>query len=252
MNPPRIYTCSPSWTPLPPPSPYHPSGSSQCTSPEHAVSCMWPPLFDPTGCISPDSSVHGISQTRILEWVATSFSRGSSGPRDWTQVSCIAGRLFIHWATWKALIWQNMGLITCRYSPSCTWRNKLEGSVIISKEERSPSPWMSSAFSSRHPAREASRFFPGQQGCWPCAWGPVPALLLGAFPAQGCSLLPSCELTTQNTILTCHISVKPKHTVSHPVLQSRAAALGTMPLQSAVLCIHNKDLGAEMLPAVQW
>jgi len=33
MNPPRVYTCSLSWTPFPPPSPYHPSGSSQCTSP---------------------------------------------------------------------------------------------------------------------------------------------------------------------------------------------------------------------------
>ena len=33
MNPPWVYTCSPSWTPLPPPSPYHPSGSSQCTTP---------------------------------------------------------------------------------------------------------------------------------------------------------------------------------------------------------------------------
>ena len=37
MNPPRVYTCSQSWTPLPPPSPYHPSGSSQCTSPQHPV-----------------------------------------------------------------------------------------------------------------------------------------------------------------------------------------------------------------------
>ena len=40
MNPPRVYTCSPSWTPLPPPSLYHPSGSSQCTSPKHPVSCI--------------------------------------------------------------------------------------------------------------------------------------------------------------------------------------------------------------------
>ena len=39
MNPPWVYMCSPSWTPLPPPSLYHPSGSSQCTSPEHPVSC---------------------------------------------------------------------------------------------------------------------------------------------------------------------------------------------------------------------
>ena len=36
-NPPRVYTCSPSCTPFPPPSPYHPSGSSQCTSPKHPV-----------------------------------------------------------------------------------------------------------------------------------------------------------------------------------------------------------------------
>ena len=40
MNPPWVYTCSPSWTPLPPPFPYHPSGSSQCTSPKHPVSCV--------------------------------------------------------------------------------------------------------------------------------------------------------------------------------------------------------------------
>jgi len=39
MNPPQVYMCSPSWTLLPPPSPYHPSGSSQCTSPKHPVSC---------------------------------------------------------------------------------------------------------------------------------------------------------------------------------------------------------------------
>ena len=44
MNPPRVYTCSPSWTPLPPPSLYHPSGSSQCTSPKLPVSCIEPGL----------------------------------------------------------------------------------------------------------------------------------------------------------------------------------------------------------------
>ena len=44
MNPPQVYTCFPSWTPLPPPSPYHPSGSSQCTSPEHHVSYIKPGL----------------------------------------------------------------------------------------------------------------------------------------------------------------------------------------------------------------
>ena len=44
MNPPWVYTCSPSWNLLPPPSPYHRSGSSQCTSPEHPVSCIEPGL----------------------------------------------------------------------------------------------------------------------------------------------------------------------------------------------------------------
>ena len=42
MNPPQVYMCSPSWTLLPPPSPFHPSGLSQCTSPQHPVSCIEP------------------------------------------------------------------------------------------------------------------------------------------------------------------------------------------------------------------
>ena len=46
-------------------------------------------LFDPVDSSSPDSYVHGILQARILEWVATSFSRGSSWPRDWTCISCV-------------------------------------------------------------------------------------------------------------------------------------------------------------------
>ena len=45
MNAPWVYMCSPSWTPLPPPSPSRPSGSSQCTSPEHPVSCIKPGLM---------------------------------------------------------------------------------------------------------------------------------------------------------------------------------------------------------------
>ena len=44
MNPPQVYMCSPSWNLLPPPSPYHPSGSSQCTSTKHPVSCIEPGL----------------------------------------------------------------------------------------------------------------------------------------------------------------------------------------------------------------
>ena len=51
-------------------------------------------LCNPVDCSPPGSSVHGIFQARILEWVAISSSRGSSQPRDQTWVSCIAGRFF--------------------------------------------------------------------------------------------------------------------------------------------------------------
>ena len=58
-----------------------------------------PTLCDPTDCSLPGSSVHGISQARVLEWAAISFSRGSSQPRNQTWVSCTAGRFLTNWAT---------------------------------------------------------------------------------------------------------------------------------------------------------
>ena len=51
-------------------------------------------LFDLIDCSPSGSSVHGIFQARILEWVAISLSKGSSRPRDWTQVSCNTDRFF--------------------------------------------------------------------------------------------------------------------------------------------------------------
>ena len=59
---------------------------------EVAQSC--PTLCTPMDCSLPGFSVHGIFQAIVLEFVAISFSRGSSRPRDWTQVSCIVGRCF--------------------------------------------------------------------------------------------------------------------------------------------------------------
>ena len=56
------------------------------------VAQLHPTLCDPMDCSLPSSSVHGILQARILEWVAIPFSRGSSQARDQTWVSCIAGR----------------------------------------------------------------------------------------------------------------------------------------------------------------
>jgi len=61
-----------------------------------------PTLCHPMDCSLPGSSVHGILQARILEWVAIPFFRRSSQPRDWTKVSCIACRLFTVWATREA------------------------------------------------------------------------------------------------------------------------------------------------------
>ena len=53
----------------------------------------------PTLCDPVDYTVYGILQARILKWVAFPFSRGSSQPRDWNQVSHLAGRFFTSWAT---------------------------------------------------------------------------------------------------------------------------------------------------------
>ena len=61
-----------------------------------------PTLWGPTDYSPPGSCVHGILQTRILEWVTIPFSKGSSQPRDQIQVSCIAGRFFTTWATGKS------------------------------------------------------------------------------------------------------------------------------------------------------
>ena len=77
-------------------------------------------------CFSPGFSDHGILQARILEWIAIPFFRGSSWPRDWTQVSCIAGWLFTTWATREALcIWNCLNSL----SPLCPRDSQEQSSV---------------------------------------------------------------------------------------------------------------------------
>ena len=61
-----------------------------------------PTLCDPMDCSLPGLSLHGISQSRILEWVAYPFSRRTSWPRNRTRVSCIASGLFTSWAIREA------------------------------------------------------------------------------------------------------------------------------------------------------
>ena len=68
----------------------------------------------------PGSSAHGIFQARILGWVAISFSRGSSRPKNRTQVSRIAGSFFTNWATQEAL-----GIayyLHCAWRPQSSWK----------------------------------------------------------------------------------------------------------------------------------
>ena len=82
---------------------------------------------DPMDCSPPGSSVHGISQVRILEWVAMSFYRGSSLPRDQTQVSCgfrIGRGILYHQATREAhiLLYQ----FRKKYILKCKYFNKIE------------------------------------------------------------------------------------------------------------------------------
>ena len=64
--------------------------------------------------VSPGSSVHGISQATISEWVAISFSRGFSQPSNWTHISCIGRQILYHWATSEAPV----KVIPCSICPS--------------------------------------------------------------------------------------------------------------------------------------
>ena len=63
---------------------------------------LCPTLLNPMDYSPPRSSVHEISQARILEWIAISFSRGSCQVRDWTHISCIGTQILYHWATREA------------------------------------------------------------------------------------------------------------------------------------------------------
>ena len=99
------------------------------------VTQLCPTFCDPMDCNLPGSSVHGILQARILEWVAISFSRGSSLPGDCTQVSPIVGRSLTIWAQWPnpdtgiyseaGWLWENkvtsrrLSLVMCKMGRIC-------------------------------------------------------------------------------------------------------------------------------------
>ena len=104
-SPPYAWAWEPAW------------GESVCMSAQWCLT-----LCDPLDCSPPRSSVHGIFQARILEWVAISCSRGSSWSRDQPHiswVSCIGRWILYYCATWKALkgrdhiqnLWENQNKI---------------------------------------------------------------------------------------------------------------------------------------------
>ena len=91
-----------------------------------AQSCLT--LRDPV-----DYTVHGILQAKILDWVAISFSRGSSQPRDQTQVSHIAGGFFTSWASRKT---QFIPINIQKYLPFPRWGRKKESFWHFSIDSR--------------------------------------------------------------------------------------------------------------------
>ena len=84
---------------------------SQRVEHDYVITCggwfsrsVMPNSWNSTDCSPLSSSIHRIFQARILDWVAISFSRGSSQCRNQTQVSCTAGRFFTNWATREAQV----------------------------------------------------------------------------------------------------------------------------------------------------
>jgi len=90
---------------------------------EMLVTQSCPALCDSMDCSPPNSSVHGLFPIWMLDWIAMSFSRESSRPRDQTRVFCISctGRwILYHWATWKTHV------CLCVYICSLIIRNLLQ------------------------------------------------------------------------------------------------------------------------------
>ena len=137
---------------------------------ESEVTQSCPTLGNPMDCSPPGSSIHGIFQARVLEWVAISFSRRSSLPRDWTWVSCIVSRCFTIWATREVTKWINLLKwikLIYNHSDFFTHTNKLLALFCLIKD------------------------FDQLYISWRRQWHPTPALLPGK--SHGRRSLVSCR-----------------------------------------------------------
>ena len=97
-------------------APLSPGKISICCVHAYIVAQLCLTLCNPMDCSLSGSSVHGILQARILEWVAMPSSRGSSQPKDQTQVSRIPCRFFTIWATGKPIYMLLLLLLLSRFS----------------------------------------------------------------------------------------------------------------------------------------
>ena len=99
---------------------------------EREVAQTCPTLCDPMDCSLPGSSVHGIFQAMVLEWIAISFSKGSSQPRDRTRVSRIIDRRFTLWATREVWVaWKLKAKVLVVQSSLTLWLHGLQPTRLL-------------------------------------------------------------------------------------------------------------------------
>ena len=103
------------------------------------VAQLCPTLCDPVDCSLPGSSVHWIFQAIVLEWIAISFSRGSSQPRDRTWVSCIVDRRFTVWATREVYIYTSLPGKS-GYNWTKKWLLQLLPAELLAQQRKSQLP----------------------------------------------------------------------------------------------------------------
>ena len=162
-------------------------------------SCMhaqlYPILFDSMKCRPPGSSVYVTLQARTLQWVAILFSRGSSQPRNWTQIDHIAGRFFTIWATREALT--HMHSWGKFWTPKYT--NRLKNPTAIFEEPGTKVGYCAYSLHTTPPKRWAKHL------SLPSSQTPRPTPTLTPYREQAC--LPFGELTRKR--ICCVFSLSP-------------------------------------------
>ena len=123
-------------------------------------------------CSSSGSSVHGILQARVLEWIAISFSRGPSQIRDGIHFSCTGRQVLCHWTTWEPLHHWLLGIVFILHG-SCDW-NSFQVLLISSRysQEATLSSWALSQPPVLHTAGDLVVWVASGGDWWSCAAHP--------------------------------------------------------------------------------